>query len=279
MSSRPLEYMRIVVTRAEGRADGLVERLRALGAEPLRYATIAYGPPADTTSLAAAIARLADGGYDWLVLTSATAVEAVAEQLTIADCRLQIADCPSNLQSAAVGSATAAACRELLGLLPAVVPARFVAKELAAALGDLRGQRVLLPNADIAPPTLEEALRAAGATVERVLAYRTLPASGDGLDMAAMLAAGQVEVLTFTSGSTARAFVERVGAASLPHANRCIIACIGPSTAEVARAAGLVPTVVAAVSTEAGLVDALVDYCTADRIWGARVGGRMAGRT
>jgi uroporphyrinogen-III synthase len=228
-------------------------RLRELGAEPIVYPTIAYAPPDDVAALDAALARLSAGAYDWLILTSAQAVRALAEHST-----LNIQHSP--LSIAAVGPATAAACAELLGLRPATVPEQFIAEELAAALGDLAGRRVLLPNADIARPTLEDRLCAAGALVERVVAYRTVPAPAGGLDMAAMLAAGQIGAITFTSGSTARAFAQKVGPEGLELARKTVIACIGPSTAAACRAVGLAPHVVAEVSTEEGLVEALIAH-------------------
>jgi uroporphyrinogen-III synthase len=247
-----------VITRSAGKADGMARRLRELGAEPIVSPTIAYAPPEDVAALDAALARLAAGAYDWLILTSAQAVRAVVHYGGSVGLNLQSAIC--NLQLAAVGPATAAACEELLGSRAAAVPEQFLAEELAVALGDLGGMRVLLPNADIARPTLEESLRAAGALVDRVAAYRTVPAPAGDVDVAAMLAAGAVHAITFTSGSTARAFVERVGPAGLELARTTVVACIGPSTAAACRALGLEPQVVAEVSTEAGLLEALIAH-------------------
>lgn len=253
-ATSPLAGLRVVVTRSEDRADGLVERLRALGAEPIIYPTIAFAPPEDCGPLDAALQRLSSGGYDWLILTSVTAVQVVAQRLPPVARHASAAA----FAVAAVGPTTAAACVELLGMTPAVMPEQFIGEALAEALGDRRGQRVLLANADIARPALEEQLRAAGALVERVIAYHTVPASGGDVDMPALLAAGAVDVITFTSGSTARYFVQRIGPAALEAARRTVIACIGPATAAVARQSGLPPALVAEVFTEEGLVAALV---------------------
>lgn len=138
------------------------------------------------------------------------------------------------------------------------MPETFVAEALAEALGEMHGQRVLLLNSDLARPTLARLLHGAGATVERVIAYRTVPASG-GPDLPALLAEDKIDAITFASGSAVRFFVERIGPEALEHARRIVIACIGPVTAEAARAAGLPPTVVAAQATEEGLVEALID--------------------
>lgn len=264
--ARPLQGWRVVVTRSEDRADGLADQLRALGAEPIVYPTIMFVPPKDWGVVDTALQRLLAGAYDWLVLTSVTAVQAVQERLTILTGPTLAAAIP-RLRIATVGPATAAACTELLGISPALVPEKFVAEALAEALTapdgvphqGLQGQRILLANADLARLKLEEMLRAGGAIVERVVVYRTVPARG-GADLPALLAQGQVDVITFTSGSTVRYFVDRVGSTAIFAAHQVLIACIGPITAEAVQAVGLSPTIVARNFTEAGLLEALVEY-------------------
>lgn len=260
---QPLRGLRLLIPRAEGRGEGLAARLRGLGAEPVLHPTIAYAPPADPVALEEAMGRLEAGMYEWLLLTSVTAVEAVASALGARAPRLSSR---VSLKIGAVGPATAAACGALLGAPPAVVPASFSGAELADALGDPAGRRVLLPNADIARPELEERLRAAGARVDRVVAYRTVPAPG-GAELATLIERGALDALLFTSGSTARFLAAQLGPAGLELARRLIIACIGPSTAATCRELGLEPTFVADEATEEGLVAALV----------AHVEGRGAG--
>jgi uroporphyrinogen-III synthase len=246
--------MRVLVTRAEGRGEGLAARLRASGAEPVLRPLIAYAPPADPAALDAALGRLEAGVYEWLLLTSARAVEAVADGL---GARAPHLAHRVSLKIGAVGPATADACRELLGAAPAALPERFAGEQLADALGDPVGRRVLLPNADIARPALEERLRSAGALVDRVIAYRTLPAPQS--DIAELLAAGALDALLFASGSAVEAFARQAGSEGLERARRLLIVCIGPVTAEACRASGLAPAAVAAESTEAALVEALIE--------------------
>lgn len=257
-TATPLRGWRIVITRAEEQADSLAERLRSLGAEPLAYPTIAFAPPEDVRPLDEALRRIPTGAYTWLMLTSVNAVNAVQQRIHSfgQEPRAFLAD---HCKVAAVGPTTTTACNELLGMQPAIVPKKFVAEALAEAMGDMRGQRALLANADIARPVLQQKLSEAGAEVERVVAYRTIPATG-GVDLPPLLAAGTVHAITFTSGSTARYFVERIGQATLDAARQTIIACIGPIAADAAREAGLPPTLVASTYTEQGLVEALVQY-------------------
>jgi hydroxymethylbilane synthase len=254
----PLHGWRVVVTRAAEQAEEMHAQVRHLGAEPVPYPTIAYAPPEAPELLDAALRELLGGGYHWLVLTSATGVRAVAERLRHLNGG-DVPTLPATLQVGVVGPTTAAVCAELLGAQPAVVPDTFVAEELAAALGQLSDQRVLLAQANLARPVLAEQLRKGGAQVDAVTAYRTMPASG-GADVPALLAAGNIHAITFTSSSTVRNFVQRVGPEALNHARRTVIACIGPVTAEAAREEGLEPTLVAEPSTVEGLLDALVAW-------------------
>jgi uroporphyrinogen-III synthase len=239
----------VLVPRAAGKGDELAERLRALGAAPLVRPLIAHAPPEDRAALDAALACLHAGAYSWLIVTSATTVEALAARISW--------PLPSALRVAAVGPATAAACAQLLQRTPDALPARFVGADLPAVLGDLTAVPVLLPNADIADPALEAALNEAGAIVERVIAYRTAPIAAP--ELRNDLAAG-IDVLLFTSGSTVRAFVAALAPDGLNDARRCTIACIGPSTAAVCRELGLDPALVAEVSTTDGLLEALVAW-------------------
>lgn len=253
--NQPLAGWRVVITRSEEQADTLAERLHALGAEPLTYPTIMFVPPEDTRLLDESLQRLAQGGYDWLILTSVNAVKAVAERMS----HHGLIGAGSPWKLAAVGPTTTAACRALLGVFPSIVPKKFVAEALAEAMGNMRGQRVLLANADIARPTLQEQLQQAGAELDRVIAYHTVPATG-GVDLPPLLAQGAIHAITFTSGSTVRSFIERIGAEALDDARKAVIVCIGPIAAETAIQAGLPPTVVASTFTEEGMVDALVEY-------------------
>src|SRR5207237_7103076 len=104
---------------------------------------------------------------------------------------------------AAVGPATARAL-EQRGLRAAVIPDEYVAEALAVALGEVAGQRVLLPHAELAREVLADDLRQRGATVDEIAIYRTLPAAPDPQGLAELKRG--VDAVTFTSGSAARNF-------------------------------------------------------------------------
>jgi uroporphyrinogen III methyltransferase/synthase len=161
---------------------------------------------------------------------------------------------------AVIGPGTEEALREH-GLRAEVSPPEFRAEGLVAALArhDIRGVRVLIPRAAVAREVLPDGLRALGAAVDVVSAYRTEPAAPSGhVDEACAAArAGRLDAVTFTSPSTVRQFCLLAGPDAPRLLRGVLVACIGPVTADAARASGLDVGVVAASYTLGGLVDAL----------------------
>ena len=242
--------MRVVVTRPREQADSMAEALRAHGIEPVYFATIQIAPVKNPKRLDATLRRLAR--FDWVVFTSANAVEAVWERLA----RMEISF-PARTRAAAVGPKTAASLKAR-GVTSAFVPEEFVAEAIVPGLGDLMGKSVMLPLADLAEDTLAKAIESAGGSVVVVTAYHTLPPDSDPDGLAALQSG--VDAVTFTSGSSARNFAMLAGRAglnplSLPGSP--IIACIGPKTAAAAREMGFRVEVVAEDYTVEGLVEAL----------------------
>jgi uroporphyrinogen III methyltransferase/synthase len=260
--ARPLFGRRIVVTRPSERAGSLADLLEEQGAEVIVFPTIALVPPADPGALERAVATA--GSYDWIVFTSARGVQAFFARFAAQ--RLDVRALAA-VRLAAIGPETAAELERRL-LRPAVVPAEYRAEGLLDALGagDVRGRRILLPRAAGARVVLPAELRARGATVDEVEAYRAVPPpDADVTPLRAALAAGEIDALTFTSSSTVTNFAAMLGAealAALVHGTRPAVACIGPVTADSARALGLRVDVVPAAYTGAALAAALCRHLT-----------------
>jgi uroporphyrinogen-III synthase len=229
--------------------------LRALGAEPLLFPTIAIAPPEVAGPLDQAIAQLS--GYDWIIFTSVNGVQHFWARL--AELRASSAvDGASDLsiqgKVAAIGPATAEALRRR-GASVHLMPAEYRAEAILDVIGDVAGQRILLPRADIARPALADGLRSRGAQVDDVRAYRTIrgepsPAAFDALR------AG-VDVVTFTSSSTVRNFVSLTEGLDFGHP---LVACIGPVTAATAHELGLRVDLVAETYTIDGLLESLANH-------------------
>ena len=253
---RPLFGRRIVVTRARAQASALADRLTELGADVVELPMIRIAPPEDPGPLLEAVGRL--DAFDWIVFTSANAVEAFFDALAAAkrDSRAL-----ARVRVCAVGPATAERLGQF-GIRPDAQPETFrgatVCDALARAGATLNGARVLCPRADIAPKDLPEALAARGAAVTEVVAYRTLP-EPVAPDFLEDLSAERIDWVTFTSSSTVKNFLAAVGAERL-RAWNARLASIGPSTSETLRESGFPPTVEAATHTTDGLIEAILAW-------------------
>lgn len=234
--NRPMFGKRIVVTRAREQASELMALLAAQGAEPIALPVIRITSPQELAELDGAIAGL--DRYDWIVFTSPNGVDALLRRLLELgkDVRAM-----GGASLAAIGPATAERL-EHRALRVELVPEEFVSARLADALVQrgMAGKRVLLPRAKVAPPTLPDALRDAGAEVDVVTAYETLPDPAGAEQVRAALEREEIDAVTFTSSSTVRNFVQALQPADAGTLTRgVLVACIGPVTAETAREQGL----------------------------------------
>jgi uroporphyrinogen III methyltransferase/synthase len=256
---RPLFGRRVLVTRSREQAGEMVDLLEAHGAEAIEAPLINIVPPDDYGPLDDACERA--GGFDWIVFTSANGASAFMDRLLSGPRDVRAL---AGARLCAVGPGTAARLTRF-GLKVDLVPddhsAEGVAKLLREA-GSLKGKRVLFPKADIARDTLPEELRAAGAQVEEVVAYRTVTAEGDAhLGIYRQLLERQIDVVTFSSASAVRAFVSIYGAdQAVDLLSHTTVATIGPVTADAAIRYGITPQITAPTSTIQALVDALVGY-------------------
>ena len=283
-----LHGKRILVTRTREQAGVLSERLRTLGALPIEFPTIRIVPPQDWETLDRALATLFPGAvekddyhecpYSWLVFTSANGVNICCERLLELGYDLQ-AMC--KVRVAAIGPATAAALTRY-GIRADLVPEVYIAESVAAALihdvrqrgESLEGQRILLPRASEARKVLVTELQQAGASVDEVTAYTTASIASDdrqGREIVRLLQHKELDIITFTSSSTVRNFMQWVSSWSscatdytFMHDPQLKIACIGPITAQTARELGLDVDIEAREFTIDGLVEAIVGASPGD---------------
>ncbi len=168
----PLQGCRVLITRPRPAAEGLAAQLAALGAIPVLLPAIEIRPPEDPRPLEEAVRQALT--FDWILFTSANGVHAFLERWIAAG------RSPAELarvRLGAIGPATARALQRY-GLQAAYQPAVYLSEAMAEGLGEVAGRRVLLPRADIARRELAERLRARGAEVVEVAAYR-VAAAGD----------------------------------------------------------------------------------------------------
>lgn len=254
---KPLFGKRVLVSRAAGQAHAFARALRDAGAEPVELPAIRIVPPGDGAPLVRAVARL--GHHAWVLFTSENGVAACFAELAR---QRKDARAFGDARVGAIGPATAAALFAH-GIAADVVPAEHRGEGLAAEViarhgGPLTGAAVLLARAAVARDALPELLTQAGARVDVVEAYRTLPPEESDLArLRATVANREVDVVTFTSSSTVEHTVAALGADAAPLLAGLTVASIGPITTETAQRHGIRVDVSAADYTTAGLVAAL----------------------
>ncbi len=229
------EGPRVLVTRAAEDAAGLAHAFGRMGLHAVLVPLLerAWDP-------AAVLAAVASHPTpDVVFVTSGTAAQILGALVPTAW---------SDARWVAVGPATAARL-EGLGFRVDYVPKRATAMDLARGLDGLDGSTVIYPKADLADPATSLALRARGAHVVDVIAYRNGCPDRAAADL---LAALPVHATPIMSGSAARRLAEHIPQERWGELGR--IVAIGPTAARVAQSMGLSVYAVASPHTAAGMV-------------------------
>lgn len=210
--------------------------LQALGAEVVYYPCLERLPPADLAALDQALDQTLAGVYTWLLLPSASAVLALSERCD----RRQIA--PAQLTQAVrlalFGATTRLAAQTALGVDLQALPDADDHAEMVRQMQPQPDTRVLLLEA--AGARSDWATLLAPARVTSVAAYRAQMGQG-GAALPALLWAGTVDAIVFTSEANVRYFAKRLAAegGSLAMLDQVCVACLEPQTAQMAQALGL----------------------------------------
>lgn len=277
----PLKGVRVLVGRARHQAGSLSAELRKRGAQILEIPFIEIRKPRSFRPLDSALNNLST--YDWLILTSVNGVDAMWNRIEKAmrrspTSRLPWRSGPSGprwrggsqalapgLRVAAIGPATRKAL-EQRGIKVDAMPKEYVAESVVRSLKrKVKGKRVLLVRAKVARDVIPRELRKAGAHVDVVEAYETVvPESSRRRLQAALKNPNQrPNVVTFTSSSTVRNFVELLGTRQKARLLDGVqTASIGPVTSATLREFGLSVDIAAREFTIPGLVAAIVDVVT-----------------
>ena len=241
----PMKGKTVVVTRPEDRSGTLTQRLRELGAEVVDYPCIRTVAREENPELEEAIGNLSR--YRGLVFTSPAGPEIFFRRLRAAG---RDARALSGLTLAAIGPKTAKAM-ERFGVTADLVPETYDSDHLAKALEAVEGP-VLLCRASRGSTALPEMLERKGIPFADVPVYDTVYAAPAPQKVDALL--GETLLVTFTSASTVRGFVESLPGRDLKNVIGC---CIGKQTEAEAKKYGLA-TVVSQEATMESLVECIL---------------------
>ncbi len=274
-NTQPLRGIRVLVGRARHQAGALSSELRQRGAEVIEIPFIEIRKPKSFQPLDAALKTL--GTYNWLILTSVNGVEAMWDRMerireghdfsralrTSKSTAALAAEGPL-LRIAAIGPATKKAI-EQRGAKVHVVPKEYIAESVVRSLKKkVKGKRVLLVRARVARDVIPRELSKAGAHVDVVEAYETVVPQSSRARLRATLKSPKKRphVVTFTSSSTVRNFVELLGPRQTSKTRSLALAeirmaSIGPVTSSTLREQGLAVDIAAKEFTIPGLIAAI----------------------
>lgn len=264
----PLRGVRVLVGRARHQAGALSAELRKQGASVIEIPFIEIRKPRSFKPLNSSLRNLHT--YDWLILTSVNGVEAMWERmsrlgLSLDGNRERHHSQRDRVRVAAIGPATKNAI-EQRGTRVDVVPREYVAESVVRSLkSKVKGKRVLLVRAKIARDVIPQELRRAGAQVDVVEAYETVVPARSRLRLRQVMnnPRRRPHVVTFTSSSTVKNFVELIGVRTSSGSAAAQLrgirtASIGPVTSATLREFGLSVDIAAEEFTIPGLVSAIV---------------------
>ena len=240
----PLKGKRVVITRPADRIGSLAGQLRELGADVTEYPCIRTVSRANCPELDHAIESL--NRYRWLVFTSPVGPGIFFDRLHASG---RDARALAGLKLAAIGPRTASEL-ERYGVMADLVPETYDSAHLAAAMAQVEGP-VLLGRASQGSSALPEIFVKNGIPFADIPCYDTVYEAPDAGKVRALL--DKPVLVSFTSASTVRGFVESLPGADLSHVIGC---CIGPQTAAEAIKHGI-STVTAKEATMESLIQCI----------------------
>jgi uroporphyrinogen-III synthase len=259
--SGALQGKRVVVTRAAEQSETLIQALREQGAVPMLAPMVAFAPPDDANALDSLLQGTER--YDWLLLTSQNALRALQERCERLG--IMLAQRMSGIRIATVGPATAEAAKGASLEVEYVAATRNGAALAQELSGKIEGKRILLPRSDKANPELVEKLEASGATVNEIIAYKTIPPEGKGLVEAKRAVSEGVDAVLFFSPSAVDHLRDILGKEKFHSLSRqALFAAIGPVTEKALHKAKVERVVVAADVTTGAVIAALTEYFSAN---------------
>ena len=279
---RPLYGVKALITRSTGKASSLAANLKKYGAETIELPLIEIIQKSrniDENAILKSIEEI--NRYDFLIFTSANAVEGYFERIFSAGKDLRIL---SNCKIISVGAATSAELRKY-GIIADIFPSSSeifsqdgIIKELDLLYGatNIKGKNFLFPQALNINSELPEYIISSGGVLTNIPVYETILPPESIENMANLFkdfnaSNPPVNLITFTSYSTVENFIRCVESAQeglldiLQRTNadgRCGIrfAAIGRKTAEYAFRFGIKSDIISKDVNINSLTEEIVNF-------------------
>ncbi len=254
-TKKPLFGKRVLVTRTRKQASKLSKLIEDLGGEAIEFPTIKIVENEDK-SIDEYLKSVEN--YKWIIFTSVNGVKYFFERLK--ELKIDIRKI-HGASLCAIGPATKDELTSR-GFIVDHVPVEYRAEAIVDILKDKisAGDNILLPRADIARTLLSEELVKLGANVDNISIYKTVIPEENRNDLEDILINQNIDIITFTSSSTAKNFYKILGEDNLKTIEDKTIAAIGPITGQTVKELGLKLDIEASDYSIPGLVDAILEY-------------------
>lgn len=260
----PLAGKTVLVTRSASQSNLFRQLLEEKGATVIEMPCLVIQNPSSWQDLDQAIANFSE--FNWLILTSANAVEYFVKRLKYLGKNLQLLE---GIKIAVVGKKTAKVLKEY-NLKPDFIPPNFVADSLVESFPELLGdKKILFPRVETGGrEILVQELTKKGANLIEVAAYQS--GCPTEIDMTAWhtLEHRVINILTFASSKTVKNFHQLIDLALKNNPQiiniqsllkDVIIASIGPETSKTCKQLFGRVDIQAQEYTLEGLIDAIVN--------------------
>jgi uroporphyrinogen-III synthase len=253
-SDKPLDGLKILVTRPERQADNFCRLIEAAGGEAVRFPTLeiqALSPPANVFKDAEHLGR-----FDWLVFVSANAVYFA---LKACDNALSV---PAHTKVAAIGRATASALEESGVPVNLEPEGRFDSEAFLdlAPMQQVAGLRFLIIRGEGGRELLADTLQQRGAHVIYAEVYRRLRPKVDIASHLTSWRSRGIDAVTIFSGESLVNFIAMLGDNGLGWAQEIPLVVAGARIAAQARQEGFDKVILASNATDWALFKALAGF-------------------
>lgn len=254
-ATKPLQGYTILITRAAGQSQEIIDRIHELGGLTECYPMIEITGPDSWERCDKAIITLKK--YDAVIFTSTNAVHGFL--FRIENNFPQAKDVLNRRAVYTVGSKTKDALTNH-GIKTDAFPGTYTADSLVALImkSGAAGKTFLLPAGNLTRDVIEEKLNRADAVVDRVPVYTTTkPASTDVARLEQLVRQRMIDVITFFSPSSVHHFFESIDPVLVQNIP---VAVIGSTTSIAVTEYGIQPGIQPDKATGDALVDSIVKY-------------------
>lgn len=249
-----IEGKKILVTRDFRQSKSFCQQIEAMGAIPVVIPLIEIVHEVNQQEKAAFVEQFSK--IDWIIFTSTNGVEHFFEEFPA-----DVFDF-SQKRFAVVGKATAK-CLQGYGLTADFVPTNFTGQCLVDEMERYidKSQSILFVKGKIAREIIPDHLMKEGYLFQCLTVYDTVQNKLGEEKLIEMLKNEALDVLTFTSPSTVRSFVECLsGSNSFSRCHEFTVAVIGPTSRDAAEELGLKVIIMPDVYTITGMLKSICDY-------------------